>query len=241
VALLVPNAATVAAKPPTRESSLASHAELAAHPWAQRANRLGGQASTVHLAQYETNQALRSLPEDFTFDNAASPSPLNSAPRRRAAVCRRHRITLMLKSLNPPFCRNEISLFFCSLSSFEAVLSYRYIKRNKFFRSPCPGHLLLVTGIELNNARLNSQLSWLPEIICCKKIICPMKCPAYRAEVKQFSEVNSDLRRNLNKKNIASSSSWCPRNLARRLRHSRAFARRPSHKPRFQPQPGGKG
>jgi len=74
--------------------------------------------------------------------------------------------------------QNEISLILLFPFVFVAVLSYSYIKRNKFFCSPCPGNFSCKLGIEFNNAHLNSQLSWLQEIIC------PMKCPAYRAGSK---------------------------------------------------------
>ncbi len=69
VALLVPNAATVAAKAADQGIKFASHAELAAHPWAHALIDSEVKRLTVHLAQYETIKRFALLPEDFTFDN----------------------------------------------------------------------------------------------------------------------------------------------------------------------------
>jgi len=69
VALLVPNAATVAAKAADQGIKFASHAELAAHPWVHALIDSEVKRLTVHLAQYETIKRFALLPEDFTFDN----------------------------------------------------------------------------------------------------------------------------------------------------------------------------
>jgi len=69
VALIVPNATTVAAKAADQEIKFASHAELAAHPWVHALIDSEVKRLTVHLAQYETIKRFALLPEDFTFDN----------------------------------------------------------------------------------------------------------------------------------------------------------------------------
>ena len=69
VALLVPNATTVAAKAADQAIKFASNAELAAHPWVHALVDSEVKRLTVHLAQYETIKRFALLPEDFTFDN----------------------------------------------------------------------------------------------------------------------------------------------------------------------------
>src|ERR1700674_2475711 len=69
VALLVPNAATVAAKAADQGIKFASKTELAAHPWVHALIDSEVKRLTVHLAQYETIKRFALLPEDFTFDN----------------------------------------------------------------------------------------------------------------------------------------------------------------------------
>ena len=69
VALLVPNATTVAAKAADQGIKFASNAELAAHPWVHALVDSEVKRLTVHLAQYETIKRFALLPEDFTFDN----------------------------------------------------------------------------------------------------------------------------------------------------------------------------
>jgi long-chain acyl-CoA synthetase len=71
VALLVPNAATVAAKAADQGIKFASNAELAAHPWVHALIDSEVKRLTVHLAQYETIKRFALLPEDFTFDNGS--------------------------------------------------------------------------------------------------------------------------------------------------------------------------
>jgi long-chain acyl-CoA synthetase len=71
VALIVPNAVTVAAKAAEEGIAFSSNIELAQHPYVQfliegEINRL-----TAHLAQYETIKRFALLPDDFTFDNGA--------------------------------------------------------------------------------------------------------------------------------------------------------------------------
>jgi len=68
VALIVPNAATVAAKAADQGIKFASNAGLAAHPWVHSLIDSEVKRLTVHLAQYETIKRFALLPEDFTFD-----------------------------------------------------------------------------------------------------------------------------------------------------------------------------
>jgi long-chain acyl-CoA synthetase len=70
-ALIVPNAATVAARAADQGIKFASHAELAAHPWVHALIDSEVKRLTVHLAQYETIKRFALLPEDFTFDNGS--------------------------------------------------------------------------------------------------------------------------------------------------------------------------
>jgi len=69
VALIVPNATTVAAKAADQGIKFASNSELAAHPWVRSLIDAEIKRLTVHLAQYETIKRFALLPEDFTFDN----------------------------------------------------------------------------------------------------------------------------------------------------------------------------
>ena len=69
VALLVPNATTVAAKAADQGIRFASNAELAAHPWVRSLIDSEVKRITAHLAQYESIKRFALLPEDFTFDN----------------------------------------------------------------------------------------------------------------------------------------------------------------------------
>jgi len=71
VALIVPNAATVAAKAADQGIKFASNTELAAHPWVHSLIDSEVRRLTVHLAQYETIKRFALLPEDFTFDNGS--------------------------------------------------------------------------------------------------------------------------------------------------------------------------
>ncbi len=71
VALIVPNAATVAAKAAEQGIKFASNAELAAHPWVHALIEAEVKRLTSHLAQYETIKRFALLPEDFTFDNGS--------------------------------------------------------------------------------------------------------------------------------------------------------------------------
>src|SRR2546427_2676599 len=71
VALLVPNATTVAAKAADQGIKFASSAELSAHPWVHSLIDAEVKRLTVHLAQYETIKRFALLPEDFTFDNGS--------------------------------------------------------------------------------------------------------------------------------------------------------------------------
>ncbi len=70
-ALLVPNAATVAAKAADQGIKFTSHEELASHPWLHALIEAEVKRLTVHLAQYETIKRFALLPEDFTFDNGS--------------------------------------------------------------------------------------------------------------------------------------------------------------------------
>jgi long-chain acyl-CoA synthetase len=71
VALLVPNATTVAAKAADQKIKLTSNEELASHPWVHALIDSEVKRLTVHLAQYETIKRFALLPEDFTFDNGS--------------------------------------------------------------------------------------------------------------------------------------------------------------------------
>jgi long-chain acyl-CoA synthetase len=71
VALLVPNAATVAAKAADQVIKFASNSELAAHPWVHTLIEAEVKRLTIHLAQYENIKRFALLPEDFTFDNGS--------------------------------------------------------------------------------------------------------------------------------------------------------------------------
>jgi len=70
-AIIVPNAATVSAKAAEQGISFASHAELAAHPWAHALIDSEVRRLTAHLAQYESIKRFALVPDDFTFDNGA--------------------------------------------------------------------------------------------------------------------------------------------------------------------------
>jgi long-chain acyl-CoA synthetase len=70
-ALLVPNAATVAAKAADQGIKFRSNEELASHPWVHALIEAEVKRLTVHLAQYETIKRFALLPEDFTFDNGS--------------------------------------------------------------------------------------------------------------------------------------------------------------------------
>src|SRR6266403_1747704 len=70
-ALLVPNAATVAAKAADQGIKFTSHEELASHPWVHALLEAEVKRLTVHLAPYETIKRFALLPEDFTFDNGS--------------------------------------------------------------------------------------------------------------------------------------------------------------------------
>ena len=71
VALIVPNAATVAAKAADQGIKFANNAELAAHPWVHALIDSEVKRLTIHLARYETIKRFALLPEDFTFDNGS--------------------------------------------------------------------------------------------------------------------------------------------------------------------------
>ena len=71
VAVIVPNAATVAAKAADQGIKFASNIELAAHPWVHALIEAEVKRLTIHLAQYETIKRFALLPEDFTFDNGS--------------------------------------------------------------------------------------------------------------------------------------------------------------------------
>jgi long-chain acyl-CoA synthetase len=70
-ALIVPNAATVAARAADQGIKFASNVELAAHLWVHALIDSEVKRLTVHLAQYETIKRFALLPEDFTFDNGS--------------------------------------------------------------------------------------------------------------------------------------------------------------------------
>jgi len=71
VALIVPNATTVAARLQDQGIHLASHKEMAAHPAVRSLIEGEVKRLTAHLAQWETIKRFALLPEDFTFDNGS--------------------------------------------------------------------------------------------------------------------------------------------------------------------------
>jgi long-chain acyl-CoA synthetase len=71
VAVIVPNAATVAAKAADQGIKFSSNIDLAAHPWVHALIDAEVKRLTIHLAQYETIKRFALLPEDFTFDNGS--------------------------------------------------------------------------------------------------------------------------------------------------------------------------
>jgi long-chain acyl-CoA synthetase len=71
VAVVVPNAATVAAKAADQGIKFSSNIELAVHPWVHALIDAEVKRLTIHLAQYETIKRFALLPEDFTFDNGS--------------------------------------------------------------------------------------------------------------------------------------------------------------------------
>jgi len=71
VAVIVPNAATVAAKAADQGIKFSSNIDLAAHPWVHALIEAEVKRLTIHLAQYETIKRFALLPEDFTFDNGS--------------------------------------------------------------------------------------------------------------------------------------------------------------------------
>jgi long-chain acyl-CoA synthetase len=71
VALIVPNAATVAAKVAEQGIKFASNTEMVAHPAVHALIDAEVKRLTVHLAQYETIKRFALLPDDFTFDNGS--------------------------------------------------------------------------------------------------------------------------------------------------------------------------
>ena len=70
-ALIVPNAATVAAKAAEQGISFSSNIEMAAHPWVRSLIEAEVKRLTANLAQYETIKRFALLPDDFTFDNGS--------------------------------------------------------------------------------------------------------------------------------------------------------------------------
>src|SRR6266567_2129548 len=71
VALLVPNAATVAAKAADAGLQFASKDEMVSHPWVHSLIDSEVKRLTANLAQYETIKRFALLPDDFTFDNGS--------------------------------------------------------------------------------------------------------------------------------------------------------------------------
>ncbi len=71
VALLVPNAATVAAKAAQDGLRFASKDEMVSHPWVHSLIDSEVRRLTANLAQYETIKRFALLPDDFTFDNGS--------------------------------------------------------------------------------------------------------------------------------------------------------------------------
>ena len=71
VALIVPNAVTLAAKLAEEDVKLSSNDELAAHPRAYAFIEQEVARLTTHLAQYETIKRFALLADDFTFDSGS--------------------------------------------------------------------------------------------------------------------------------------------------------------------------
>jgi long-chain acyl-CoA synthetase len=71
VALLVPNAHSVAAKAQEQGIRFTSNQEMAAHPWVRALIDSEVKRLTSHLAQWETIKRFALLPDDFTFDNGS--------------------------------------------------------------------------------------------------------------------------------------------------------------------------
>jgi long-chain acyl-CoA synthetase len=70
-ALIVPNAATVAAKAAEQNIRFSSNAEMVAHAFVRVLIDAEIQRLTAHLAQYESIKRFALLPDDFTFDNGS--------------------------------------------------------------------------------------------------------------------------------------------------------------------------
>jgi long-chain acyl-CoA synthetase len=71
VALIVPNAATVATKAAEKGIKFASNEQMAAHPWVRSLIEGEVKRLTANLAQYESIKRFALLPEDFTFHNGS--------------------------------------------------------------------------------------------------------------------------------------------------------------------------
>lgn len=71
VALIVPNAATVATKATEQGIKFSSNEQMAAHPWVRSLIEGEVKRLTANLAQYETIKRFALLPEDFTFQNGS--------------------------------------------------------------------------------------------------------------------------------------------------------------------------
>ena len=71
VALIVPNATTVAAKASDQGIKFASSENLASDSWVHALIDSEVKRLTIHLAQYETIKRFALLSEDFTFDNGS--------------------------------------------------------------------------------------------------------------------------------------------------------------------------
>lgn len=71
VALIVPNAATVATKAAEQGIEFASNEQMAAHPWVRSLIEADVKRLTANLAQYESIKRFALLPEDFTFHNGS--------------------------------------------------------------------------------------------------------------------------------------------------------------------------
>jgi long-chain acyl-CoA synthetase len=71
VALIVPNASTVATKAAEQGIMFASKERMAAHPWVRALIEGEVKRLTANLAQYESIKRFALVPEDFTFDNGS--------------------------------------------------------------------------------------------------------------------------------------------------------------------------
>jgi len=135
-ALLVPNAATVAAKAADHGIKFTSHEELASHPWVHALIEAEVKRLTVHLAQYETIKRFAALARRFHVRQRKPHLHVEAqAPGRRATVRVGDRISLRRRGRTPPHPAGITTRrLFARRNSGQcpAVLSYSYTQRNRW-------------------------------------------------------------------------------------------------------------